>query len=68
MCYWVLGVKVHRGPQQLQLLFSWGKNKAPDHTRDLTTRGGALSGLLTRSLNTSKSQVTTAGPGCQLSD
>lgn len=71
MCYWVLGFKVHRGPQQPQLLFSWGRNKAPDHTHKqkpyyLTTKDGVLSGHLTGSLNTSKSQVPRAGPRCQL--
>lgn len=68
ICNWVLSFKVHRGPQQLQLLFSRGRSKALNHTRDLTTRDGVLSGFLTGPPNTSNPQVPTAGPGRGLGD
>lgn len=35
MCYWVLGFKVQRGPPSIQLLFSLGRDRALDQTRDL---------------------------------
>lgn len=66
MCYWVLGFKVHRGPQQPQLFFSREETRPQITQKNLTTRDGVLSGLLTGSLNTSKSQVPRAGPRCQL--